>query len=379
MKKLILFIAVLTMTLLGHAQENTKKQKQANNSAQETTILKDTWNGIKNAYISGEAFEDQQKFAYGFLKQGVNTVQGMYESIIEQPYAWRELRNVGDGFCDYVEFGWDFTKYIGKTTIESVVNIAGNIISGDPEKIGEAVFDGAMIYYGGKAVKYMRVKYGPKYHYAPEAASKGIINEGQVNLGKSGKVWTQPFNDLSREQAIKTSALEKGHEPYMVFRVDTKGIEPITIQKIEPNFGQPGGGIEIIYDQPLPVVSWEMVEPNTTLTTLAKQTLRESSFYTPSLSLIENNNNEGGHIINATINIEVIVKDTIKPGFFKTLDIDGIRVVYINHIDINKITPDFIKKLIGDVPNDYYYDNETPEIHDREDIIPKNMRSQRGL
>jgi hypothetical protein len=408
MKKLIFFVfAVLGITFASHAQENTQEQKQANNSAQETTILKDTWNGIVDAYKSGEALEAQQKFAYGFLKQGVNTAVGVGGSIVDLP------DNLVQAFREYSDVNSSTFYYFGKYSLENIGNsiktIYQNIASGDPEKIGEATFDIELTIEGaasgwkmGKpSAKALRkslndlgdelaIKYGPRYHYTDAFGANKIREQGIQRRGDPKVVYATHKGDLSGTEAKSQLALPREEPP--TYRVKfNRRIKPKVVRQVEPNFGQLGGGIEQLFYEDIPVgdiISIEKIPQHPSITTKMIRSIKNSALEataaTPydisvfgTVNAVANamSNEEGGHHLNAQISTVFFVDDTIAQGAFLLFDKDGIMFIGINPNDIDVITEDFI--------------NNNPEIGDggflhrrkrgRNEVIPTGTRTSRGL
>ena len=130
-KKVFLAFFLANLAAVSYSQESTT-----------SAIIKDTWNGFIDAYMSGEALEAQQKFRDGLLKQGVNTTVGIAESLFELPgNLVKAVSEYEDVVGNPVETMYYFGKYSLESVGESMANIYYNYTSGDPERIGAATFD----------------------------------------------------------------------------------------------------------------------------------------------------------------------------------------------------------------------------------------------
>lgn len=89
-------------------------------------------------------------------------------------------------------------------------------------------------------------------HYTTREAAESIVKGGQINPGKSGKIWTTPDEYASGAQARAKLSLDKTPDGY--FEIPTCRIQcPSAPSKVEPWAGQPGGGIEITTDFPIDI------------------------------------------------------------------------------------------------------------------------------
>lgn len=382
MKKLIVLLVFTCVVAWGYSQEDTQK---------DVSVFKETMAGIGNAYATGEAFETMSKFSYGFFKQFNNTVEGLYHSVKELPEACRELMEVGDSFGDYIEFGWDYSKYLGKTTIESIENIVQNVVSGDPEQIGTATSDVVSTIVGGKATsklgKIAASRYGTAYHYTTFDAANSIAKEG-MKIGKSGRWFATYDPTLSTVEAQQLLALPPENCPTTRIAIKRKGLIPDEIRTVEKKYNQPGGGMEQLYEKGIGadnIISIEQIDMNPTFATKATRFAGESTNYYAGTVLLDdaqvNNPSEGGHKIHAKIQIVVITKDSVKPGGFKLFDMDDTRFVLINSADIDKLTSQFYRKISGE-DGDYDFEDEvsfSDRNRSREEAIPSENRTHRGL
>ena len=87
------------------------------------------------------------------------------------------------------------------------------------------------------------------------------------------------------------------------------------------------------------------------------------------------NNNEGGHKLNAQINTVVFIEESINPGKVLFFEKDEIKFIGINSIDIERITP----VLLGKISGENVELSDTSKKRNREDVVPLNNRTQRGL
>lgn len=382
MKKLIALLVLVCIAALGYSQENSRK---------DVSVFKETMAGIGNAYANGEVLETMSEFSYGFFKQFYDSAEGLYHSVKELPDACRELMDVGDSFSDYIEFGWNYSKYLGKTTIESIENTVQNVASGDAEKIGAATSDVVSTIVGGKVTsklgKVTASRYGTAYHYTTIDAANSIAKEG-IKIGKSGRWFATYDPTLSTVEARKLLALPPENFPTARIAIKRNGLIPEKIRTVKEKYNQPGGGMEQLYEKGIGadnIISIEQIDMNPTFATKATRFAGESTNYYAGMALIDdaqvNNPSEGGHKLHAKIHIVVITKDSVKPGGFKLFDMDDTRFVLINSADIDKLTHQFYRKVSGD-DGDYDFEDEdlpSDRNRSREEAIPMERRTQRGL
>ena len=89
-------------------------------------------------------------------------------------------------------------------------------------------------------------------HYTTREAAESIMKGGQINPGKSGKIWITPEKFASGAQARAKLSLDKTPDGY--FEIPMCRIHcPSAPSKVEPWAGQPGGGIEITTEFPIDI------------------------------------------------------------------------------------------------------------------------------
>lgn len=387
MKKLIILLVLVFIAALGYSQENTKKTevRLPNERIKETDIIQQ-FNNMK------ESLESLEKFSDGFRKQAVNTVVGVGEALIELP------SNLVVAFKDYSDVNSKEFLYWGEYTLESIgefmYNTYQNITSGDSEKLGEATFDVAYTLASGLETaytgRYLASKYGLKYHYTTAEAAKGIQKSG-IRLNSEGKAFVTHDGEMSGPIAKSELALDK--EPTHRIILD-KNIETQSMGKVEKANGQLGGGFEQVFYKEIPadkIISIDPVPKGLPTSTKVARMVGETSnniasYATPIVGPLvakENsqNDNEGGHKLNAQLNIVVFLEESIHPGKLLFFEKDDVKFIGINSVDIDKLTPQFYQKIAGN-NGDYGFEDE--EIskdgnRDREEIIPSNNRIQRGF
>ena len=382
MKKLIVLLVFTCVVAWGYSQEDK------NNVVRD---LKETMAGIGNSFANGEVFETMSKFSYGFLKQGVNTAVGIGSAVIELP------SNLVVAFKEYSDVNSKEFLYWGEYTLETIgefmYNTYQKIDSGDPESMGEAFFDtyyilgsGAETVYAGR---YLASKYGLKYHYTTAEGAKSIQKTG-IKLNSEGEAFVTHDGGMSGPGAKSGLALNK--EPTHKIILD-KSIEGQKMGKVKRANGQPGGGFEQVFYEEIPadkIIAVEPVPKELPLTDKVARVIGESSnslasYSTPIVSPViakENNqnSNEGGHKLNARINIVVFLEESISPGKLLFFEKDDIKFIGINSVDIAKLTPQFYQKLSGDKCDFDYEDEKASDGNrSREEAIPSESRTQRGL
>lgn len=399
MKKLIALFILISVAIGGYSQEKGTSQSnertKTNATKQKVNVIKETLVGTGQAVVSGEALETAGEFAYGFLKQGVNTAVGMGGTVMELP------SNLVLAFKEYSDVNSDAFLYWGEYTLESigesVKSIYDNIKSGDPERIGEASFDAfytiASVKGGVKSAeplskvgKNLANKYGPKYHYTSNEAARSIQKTG-LKTDSKGKAYATYDGSLSGTEAKTKLALPQKDPPTMRVTIDNN-VKPREIRKVEEAFGQPGGGIEQVFYEEIPadkILSVDPIPKEPTMTTKAIRMIGESSnrvasYTTPVVGPLvakENsqNNNEGGHKLNAQINTVVFIEESINPGKVLFFEKDEIKFIGINSIDIERITP----VLLGKISGENVELSDTSKKRNREVVVPLNNRTQRGL
>lgn len=362
MKKIIILVAIICVYLQAKSQTDTTSTETNHYFSAVKHI---DWKGI-----GGQLSE----YSYGFLKQGVNTVEGTYNSL-------KDLPNVLDKMKDLDVI--DFSTYMACSVYEGVKNTVSDYLSGDPEQAGAAAFDVFMIVEGGRsfsrAGKGVASKYGPKYHYTSAEAAESIKKTG-IKPGKSGEVYTTYDGTLSGTEAKSKLALPHETPPSMKITIDAS-VTPDVFRKVEAKFGQTGGGMEQVYYAeigPDKIISVTPVEMNPSRITQGINLAGESSYYTPGTMMNATNdqaaNLEGGHNLSADMGLVFVTENSIEQGGFKLLDENGTRYVIINPNDIDKLTPSFIGALSNS--NDVF-----PKYNinrNREEVI-SGKRNQRGL
>lgn len=392
MKKLIALFILTCVTIWGYSQENktyqSNKRTKTNSIKQNVNDVKETLVETGKAIVSGEALEPAGKFAYGFLKQGVNTAVGIGGAVMELP------SNLVVAFKEYSDVNSDEFMYFGEYTLESIgefmYNTGQNAISGDPERMGEAAFD---VYYtlasGVETVnagKYFASKYGPKYHYTSFEAAKSIQKTG-IKLNSDGEAFATHDRGLTPSGAKSKLALSHEEPPTTRVTID-KSVKPHEIRKVEKANGQPGGGFEQVFYKEIPadkIISIDPVPKELPTSTKVARMVGETtnniaSYTTPIVGPFvakENsqNNNEGGHKLNAQINAVVFTEESINPGKVLLFEKDEIKFIGINSIDIEKITPELLSKVSGENVEL----SDTSKKRNREDVVPSNNRTQRGF
>lgn len=384
MKKLIVLLVFTCVTAWGYSQED--KNTIVND-------LKETMAGIGNAFVTGEAFQSMSEFSYGFLKQGVNTAVGIGSAVIELP------SNLVVAFKEYSDVNSKEFLYWGEYTLETIgefmYNTYKKIDSGDPESIGEAFFDtyyilgsGAETVYAGR---YLASKYGLKYHYTSVEAAKSIQKTG-IRLNSEGEAFAT--HDGGMPGPMAKSRLALPHEEVPTAKVVFKGIDAQRMGMVEKANGQPGGGFEQVFKEVIPAEKIIAVEPVPKELPLADKVARVigessnslASYSTPIVGPLvskenKQNNNEGGHKLNAQINIVVFLEESIIPGKLLLFEKDKIKFIGINSVDMDKLTPQFYQKLSGNKCGFDYEDDEVSSDRNRrrEEAIPSENRTQRGL
>lgn len=387
MKNLIILLVLVFIAALGYSQENTKKTevRLPNERIKETDIIQQ-FNNMK------ESLESLEKFSDGFRKQAVNTVVGVGEALIELP------SNLVVALKDYSDVNSKEFLYWGEYTLESIgefmYNTYQNITSGDSEKLGEATFDVAYTLASGLETaytgRYLASKYGLKYHYTTAEAAKGIQKSG-IRLNSEGKAFVTHDGEMSGPIAKSELALDK--EPTLRIVLD-KNIETQSMGKVEKANGQLGGGFEQVFYKEIPadkIISIDPVPKGLPTSTKVARMVGETSnniasYATPIVGPLvakENsqNDNEGGHKLNAQLNIVVFLEESIHPGKLLFFEKDDVKFIGINSVDIDKLTPQFYQKIAGN-NGDYGFEDEeisTDGNRDREEIIPSNNRIQRGF
>ena len=390
MKKLIALFILISVAYCGYSQENgthqSNKRTETNTTKQKVNVIKETLVGTGQAFVSGEALESAGEFAYGFLKQGVNTAVGVGGAVMELP------SNLVVAFKEYSDVNSDEFMYFGEYTLESIgefmYNTSQNAISGDPERMGEAAFD---VYYtlasGVETVnagKYFASKYGPKYHYTSLEAAKSIQKTG-IKLNSKGEAFATHDGGLTPSGAKSRLAL-KGPEPEA--RVTFKDVPFDRIGKVEKANGQPGGGFEQVFYKEIPADKIISIDPvpkelptSTKVARMVGETTNNIASYTTPIvgPLVAKENsqnyNEGGHKLNAQINTVVFIEESINPGKVLLFEKDEIKFIGINSIDIERITPELLSKISGENVEL----SDTSKNRNREEVIPSNNRVQRGL
>ncbi|MBP5541745.1 MAG: hypothetical protein J6X88_08875 [Bacteroidales bacterium] len=414
-KKIIIIFLLVGLTAASYSQESTKKDNSTTRVVEtnpSTQIIKDTWNGITDAYLSGEAFEAQQKFCYGLLKQGATAAEGIGESLFELPENLVEaVSEYEDAVGNPIETMYYFGKYSLESIYESMSNIYCNYTSGDPERIGAATFDIGLTVAtvrggvkGGKTlskinkkvannlVRDVANKYGPKYHYTNEKFGESIRKGGlQVSKTKDG-IFATYDGSLSGAEAQARLALPQEMPPNIRIKI-YRSVKPQEIREVAPKYGQPGGGSEQLFYTDIPsdkILSVDPIPLNPSLGTRAVRMAGETINYIISYKastadpLIAERNavnkmnaNEGGHTIEARISTIVYVDDSIEPGETMLFGIDGTFLLGINSKDIDKVAPEFLGK-ISNLDEEAILPDPRPK-RNRDDVIPERTRSQRGL
>ena len=355
MKKIFLLILILCVSIKGIAQTNTTHTES-------------------NHYISAVKHIDWKEmgwqlseYSYGFLKQGVNTVEGVYNSLKELPDVLDKIEDF-----DVIDFG----TFMANSVYEGVKNTAIDYLSGDPEQAGAAAFDVFMLVEGGRSLsragKGAASRYGPKYHYTSAEAAESIKKTG-LKPGKSGAVFTTYDGTLSGTKAQSKLALNHETPPTTKLTIDAS-VTPEVFRDVEPAFGQAGGGMEQVYYAEIgsdKIISVTPIEMNPSHITQGINMAGESSYYVPGAMMNSTNDAEGGHNLSADVGLVLVTEDSIEKGGFKLLDKNGTRYVIINPDDIDQLTPSFIGALSGN--NDVLQMNR-----DRKKVISRERR-HRGL
>lgn len=411
-KKIIIVFFLVGLTAASYSQESTKKEITTKGVAETNTsthIVKDTWNGIIDAYMSGEALEAQQEFCYGVLEQGANLTIGIGESLVELPdNLVKAVSECEDAVGRPIETMYYFGKYSLESIWESMANIYYNYTSGDPERIGAASFDigltvatvkgslksGKKISIRNKEkVKDLANKYGPKYHYTNGKFGESIRKSGlKVNKTKDGIIFATFDGSLSGAEAQARLALPQETPPNIRIKIH-RSVKPQEIREVAPKYGRPGGGSEQLFYTDIPadkILSVDPIPLNPSLGTRAvrmagdaiNNTISYESAAAPPLiaerlAISNKEANEGGHTIEARISTIVYVDDSIEPGETMLFGIDGTFLLGINSKDIDKVTPEFLSN-ISNHDGDPKLPDPKPE-RSRNDVIPESTRTQRGL
>lgn len=372
MKKIFILILILCVSIKGNAQEETTNVK----SNSFISVLKEMgWN--------------VSEFYYGFLNQGVKTVEGTYETIKEIPDAWRQR-----GDIDYLDFG----AFVASSTYEGVKSTVTDFVSGDPEKMGAATFDMVLLIDGGKQAVRTGIKgmkgakdvFTPKsYHYTKLSYARNIQKEGFLTKYSKGKSYTTNEAYYNPEEAVNKLALK--HDPKTInARVTILKNNKWPIYKAKPadaKYGRLGGGWEEIRNVDVPPsavydVSKISSKPVMILKDAFSAVKKPSGIIVSSLlsattsQNIIDNATEGGHDLLGKVGIVIIVEESIEEGRFKMIndnDTDT-KYVLINPGDIDKLTPSFIGALSEN-------DDVFPKCNsnrNREEVISGD-RNHRGL
>lgn len=358
MKKNIILFAIICVFSQAQAQTNTTHTES-------------------NHYISAVKHIDWKEmgwqlseYSYGFLKQGVNTVEGVYNSLKELPDVLDKTEDI-----DVIDFG----TFMANSVYEGVKNTVSDYLSGDAEQAGAAAFDVFMLVEGGRSLsragKGAASRYGPKYHYTSAEAAESITKTG-LKPGKSGAVFTTYDGTLSGAKAQSKLALQHETPPTTRITIDAS-VTPEVFRDVEPAFGQTGGGLEQVYYAEIgsdKIISVTPIEMNSSYITQGINMAGESSYYVPGAMMNATNDSEGGHNLSADVGLVFVTEDSIEQGGFKLLDKNGTRYVIINPDDIDKLTPSFIGALSGN--NDVFQMRNNNR--DRKKVISEERR-HRGL
>ena len=398
-KKVFLAFFLANLAAVSYSQESTT-----------SAIIKDTWNGFIDAYMSGEALEAQQKFRDGLLKQGVNTTVGIAESLFELPgNLVKAVSEYEDVVGNPVETMYYFGKYSLESVGESMANIYYNYTSGDPERIGAATFDIGLTVATVKGslksgknlnirtkenVKNLANKNGFKYHYTDKKYGESIRTGGlKVNKTRGGIIFATFDGSLSGAEAQAKLALPQEMPPNIRIKIH-RSVKPQEIREVAPKYGQPGGGSEQLFYTDIPadkILSVEPIPSHPTLGTKAVRMAGEAINYgisygiaaTPpliaeSIAISNRDENEGGHTIEARISTIVYIDDdNIEPGETMLFSIEGVFLLGINSKDIDKVTPEFLS-IISTHNGKTKLPDPKPK-RNRDDVIPESAREQRGL
>lgn len=107
--------------------------------------------------------------------------------------------------------------------------------------------------------------------------------------------------------------------------------------------------------------------------------LRETNAASSSSHLEADHQEEGGHNLNAIVNMIFIFDDSVSKGEFIATEDDGFVYVRINPIDLTSISREFVEDISVLKHTNVDLNGYARAIRRREDVIPSTSRTERGL
>jgi RHS repeat-associated protein len=184
-------------------------------------------------------------------------------------------RSLGDELNTYLENLIGLPYSMSRDITISTFKSFGNFIYGDMSESLHAAPDVILTLFGGtlvKSFKYSKSLVGstkmtnsvPKYlyHYTSREAALSISQNG-LKVGKDGILYLTNSKSLSPLQAQIELALPVNRSlPNALLSINTTGISPISIRRVQgnlPGFGG-GGGTEFLFNQAIPPSSIKIIK-----------------------------------------------------------------------------------------------------------------------